>query len=65
MAKQYKALVGLTYPVGTANIERAKAGKLDAVTNWKRAEPGEVVDDIPAVSVPWLLRKGHIEAVAP
>jgi hypothetical protein len=65
MPKRYEVLTGLTYPIGEANINKAKAGKLDEVTKWKRAEPGEVVDDIPAVSVPWLLRKGHIEAVAP
>lgn len=27
-----------------------------------RAEPGEVRDDVPAGSVPWLLADGHIEA---
>lgn len=55
--------VGLTYPVGEANVKRAKAGRLEAVTEWKRAESGDVVDDIPEVSLPWLLAKGHIEAV--
>lgn len=30
----------------------------------KRAEVGDVVDDIPAKSVKWLLRKGHIEEVS-
>lgn len=29
----------------------------------KRAEPGEIRDDIPAASVPWLLDGGHIEPV--
>lgn len=28
-----------------------------------RAEPGEIRDDIPATSVPWLLEGGHIEPV--
>lgn len=29
----------------------------------RRAEPGEIVDDIPAASVDWLLREGAIEPV--
>lgn len=29
----------------------------------KRAEPGDVVDDLPAKSVGWLLKQGHIEEV--
>ena len=57
------AKVGLTYPVGNTNIARAKRGDMDKVTEWKHVEPGEVVDDIPEVSVPWLLRAGRIEAV--
>jgi len=28
-----------------------------------RAEPGDVVDDLPAKSIPWLLEQGHIEPV--
>ncbi|HZT61007.1 MAG TPA: hypothetical protein VFA21_20550 [Pyrinomonadaceae bacterium] len=28
--------------------------------NERRAEPGDVVDDLPAESVPWLLEQGHI-----
>lgn len=27
----------------------------------KRAEPGDIVDDIPKRSIPWLLEQGHIE----
>lgn len=26
----------------------------------KRAEPGAIVDDLPARSLPWLLEQGHI-----
>jgi hypothetical protein len=63
MAKQYKALVGLTFPVGDENVKRAKAGDMDKVTRWKRVEAGGVADDIPAVSLPWLLEQGQIEAV--
>lgn len=29
----------------------------------QRAEPGDVVDNLPASSVPWLLATGAIEAV--
>ena len=61
---EYLVKTGLTYPVGEANIKRAKAGKMDAVTEWKRAEVGDVVGDIPDVSLPWLLKKGAIEEVA-
>lgn len=30
----------------------------------RRVAPGEIVDDIPEISVPWLLRDGLIEPVA-
>jgi len=29
----------------------------------KRAEVGDIVDDLPSKSVKWLLKKGHIEEV--
>jgi hypothetical protein len=29
----------------------------------KRAEPGDVVDDLPRQSIPWLLEQGYIEMV--
>jgi len=29
----------------------------------RRAEPGDVVDDLPKKSISWLLEQGHIEAV--
>jgi len=60
----YKALVGLTFPAGSKNIERAKAGDLDAVTKWTRVKAGATTSDIPAASVKWLLADGHIEAVS-
>jgi hypothetical protein len=43
---KYRALVGLDYPT--------KAGD-------KRAEPGDVVSDLPTKSVEWLLDGGYIE----
>jgi hypothetical protein len=29
----------------------------------KRAEVGDVVDDLPSKSIKWLMKKGHIEEV--
>lgn len=49
MAKQYKVLTGMNYPVNGVD---------------KRVEVGEIVDDIPVTSIPWLLQDGHIEEVA-
>lgn len=43
---KYKVLIGLNYPT--------KQGE-------KRAEIGDIVDDLPEKSVPWLLRQGCIE----
>ncbi len=48
MSKAYRVLVGLNYP--------AKGGE-------KRAEPEDVVTDLPAKSVDWLLEGGYIEPV--
>ena len=31
--------------------------------NGKRGEPGDVVDDLPERSVPWLTKQGYIEVV--
>lgn len=44
----YRVLVGLNYP----------AAGLD-----KRAEADDIVEDLPAKSVPWLLQDGYIEPV--
>jgi hypothetical protein len=49
VAKQYRALAGLDYP--------GKGGKP------KRAEPGDVVDDLPRESVAWLIEQGAVEEV--
>lgn len=46
--KAYRALVGINYP--------GRSGE-------KRAEPGDVVRDIPESAVAWLLDQGHIEPV--
>ena len=63
MADKYRAVVGLRYPVGDQNIKRAQRGELDKVRKWREVEAGEVVDDVPACSVPWLTEAGLIEAV--
>lgn len=46
---KFKVLVGINYPT--------KGGKE------KRAEPGDVVDDIPKIDHKWLLEQGIIELV--
>lgn len=47
MAAQYKVLIGINYP--------GKGGKE------KRAEPGEIVSDIPKIDIGWLTDQGVIE----
>lgn len=72
----YKVLVGLNYPTSAAVLERLaalrdspeaerQAGVADvrAKGGFKRAEVGEIVTNLPAVSVPWLLAQGIIELV--
>lgn len=45
--KSYRVLVGLNYPPNGKGAER-------------RAEPGDVVDDLPAAAVAWLLEDSSI-----
>jgi hypothetical protein len=53
-AKKYKLLNGLNYrPDGVSEDEPET-----------RAEPGDVVSDLPAKSIGWLQAQGHIEPVA-
>ena len=52
MAKQYKVLAGLDYP--------SRGGRGEG----RRAEPGDVVDDLPKGSVAWLVEQGAIEEVS-
>jgi len=63
MKSRYRVLVGLTYPDGDKNVGLARHGRLNDVTAWKRAEVGDVVNDIPVVSISWLLAAGKIESV--
>lgn len=46
MSKAYEVVTGLNYPV---------KGKE------RRAEPGDVVTDLPESSISWLLEGGHIK----
>lgn len=60
---KYRALVGLSYPADPKVIARIEKGE---IVPWeergiKRVEEGDVVTDIPASSVPWLLEQGLIE----
>ena len=44
-AQRFEVLVGLDYPVGAKHVRR---------------EAGDIADDIPTKSVPWLLLEGLI-----
>lgn len=46
MAERYRVVRGLSYRVKKTT---------------KRAEPGDVVTDLPADSLPWLLEQGHVK----
>lgn len=62
----YRVLVGLNYPTAPGVIKRLLAGDdlPPAVRAEKRAEPGDIVSDLPAHSIPALLEKACIEEVA-
>ena len=62
---RYRALVPLFYPTDPDIVRRLQEGE---AIRWddrhhKEAAPGEIVDDIPLVSIPILLEKGWIEIV--
>jgi hypothetical protein len=46
--------------------KKKKAYRVLVGLSWddERAEPGEVRDDIPAKSIPWLLEQGCVEEVS-
>lgn len=60
---RYRALTGLSYPTDKAIIRRIQEGESIPTDERGAREvtPGEIVDDIPSVSVPWLLEQGQIE----
>lgn len=59
--KKYRALTGLSYPATERDLDLCLKGQ-----PYQRREvaSGEVVSDIPAVSLPWLLADGRIEEVS-
>jgi hypothetical protein len=65
MPKKYRALRGLAYPTDPKIVKRLQAGE---DIPWeergcKEVAAGQVVDDIPSVSLAWLLDAGAIEEV--
>ena len=66
MSRRHRVLVELLYPTDTAVIERLVKGENLRMKDrgpLHRAQVGDIVDDIPAVSIEGLLRKGRIEEV--
>lgn len=63
--RRYRVHVGLEYPTDPDVIRRLRAGEPIpmAERGLKRAEPGDIVADLPEASVPWLLGLGAIEEV--
>lgn len=62
---KYRALTTIEYPTDPAIITRLRAGENLRFRDRKvkRLKPGDIADDIPARSIPGLLRRGEIEAV--
>lgn len=63
MTKYLVVAEGLMYPTDPKVIARLKSGENVPMAQrgvLKQPAPGTIVDDIPAVSVPWLLADGHI-----
>lgn len=62
---RYRVLVGINYPTDPAITRRLLAGEGGQIPfkdrGYKRAEPGDVVDDISNADVAWLLAKRGIE----
>ena len=62
----YRVLRGpLKYPTSPTVLRRLRAGERIPLTarGLRTAQAGELVDDLPRESVPWLLRQGYIEPV--
>jgi hypothetical protein len=64
---EYEVVVGINYPTSPDAIKRILAGEYVPAHERKnkRAEPGQVVSDIPSCSVPWLLEQGQIRRRQP
>jgi len=64
--RRYRVLTAISYPTDPEIVKRILAGEripFEERGLWE-APAGAVVDDVPAVSVPWLLAQGLIEEVA-
>lgn len=59
---KYRVLEWLRYPANDDDLEARLKGMLldDAEIAWRRVDAGEIVDDIPTVSVTSLLANGQI-----
>ena len=64
--KKVQRLYRLSYPAKRGVVKRLLAGKVIPYEKRgvKEVPAGAVVDDVPAVSVPWLLAQAYIEEVA-
>lgn len=66
--ERYRVLTEeLNWPADAAVIARLRAGESIPITERgeiRTARRGEVVSDVPAGSVPWLVEQGLIEPVA-
>ena len=73
---RYKMKVGINYPTSAKVVEellgmaelpdeerQAKVSQIAQDGGFARAEAGDIVDNLPEVSIPWLLEQGHIKAV--
>jgi hypothetical protein len=58
--RTFRVLRPIEYPKTIADIKRAEGG--DPCSRVE-AEPGDIVSDIPARSLPWLLAQNRIEEV--
>ena len=67
MTDRYRVLIpsGIEYPTDPAILRKLRHGERIGYPQRrnKRAECGEIVDDIPRESVPVLIKKGWIETV--
>ncbi len=63
---KYRVNVGLSYPTDARIVQRLKSGENIAwgARHVKEVAPGEIVEDIPEMSVKALLAKGVIEVIA-
>ena len=62
---QYRALKNLLYTTSKDDAVIQKLRRLETVSRaeaaWKEIEVGDIVDDLPALSIPGLLENGWIE----